>query len=80
MQVTVIVDDNTIYVNGFAESCDLSGMNDYIRVLQWYGTWGEIEFRPAEDGSRQANKRITDFKEFQKYIKAWEGEARKDVA
>ena len=79
MQVTVIVDDNTILVNGFAESCDLSGMPDYIHALQWYGAYGEIEFRAADDGSRQANKRVEDFEEFKKYIAAWETKAKEEI-
>lgn len=80
MLVTVIVDDNTIYVNGFAQICDLSGMPDFIKAMQWYGDYGEIEFREEKDGTRQPNKRVTDFGEFKKYIDAWEVEARKDAA
>jgi hypothetical protein len=78
MQVSVVVDDNMIYVNGFAERCDLSNMPDYIHALQWYGAWGEIEFRGDDDGNRLPNKRVSDFNEFKKYISAWEVEAQKE--
>ncbi len=79
MRVSVIVDDNCIYVNHFSERVDLSAMPDFIHAMQWYGTYGEIEFRQDEDGNRQPNKRLDDFDEFKKYVAAWEVEAQKEI-
>ena len=59
MRLTIIVDDNAVYVDGVCRMpLDLSQCNipTNVHALQWYETEGEIEF----DGKpKPANEDIT---------------------
>jgi hypothetical protein len=45
-------------------------VKDNIHAVQWYDTWGEIEFKP-KDGKYFPNERITHFGKFQSYADQW---------
>jgi len=46
MKLTIIVDDNAVYVDGSSRILDLSqcGIPANIHAVQWYETEGEVEF------------------------------------
>lgn len=83
MRATIIVDDRTVTIEGMAtETVDMAGIDESIHAVQWYSTWGEIEYRTdvcAHCGgvSRKPNERITDIAPFQPFIDRWEIEAKK---
>lgn len=81
MRVTIIADDSVVSVEGFAETVDLSALDEDIHAVQWYDTVGEIEYKQDYiKGTRKANERIEDFAPFQQFVDAWQVEAQKDVA
>ena len=50
MRVTIIVDDNIVYVDGVPRTVDCSQLaKDGIHAVQWYETFGEEEFRNEID-------------------------------
>jgi hypothetical protein len=72
MTVTIVPADKLVYVDGEAQTVDMSDMPDYIHALQWYGAYGEIEFKTDANGKRLPNLRFTDFGPFQFMVTRWE--------
>ena len=64
MRLTIIPIDGTVYVDGVSYSnLDLSFVPADVHALQWYDTYGELEFkRSFMDGqiNHPANQVITD--------------------
>ena len=61
MNLTIIVEDKAVYVDGFAQAgLDLSacGIPNEIHALQWKTSLGWIEFVDNADGSKPANEVI----------------------
>ena len=53
MRITIIPVDGAVYVDGYSYSnLDLSGCGipNEIHALQWYDTYGEVEFNSSFDG------------------------------
>lgn len=72
MRVTIVCSEGKVLVDGYmVESLDLSFMDPSIRVVQWYGSKGEVEFYPV-DGVYSTNQAITDFSPFQPAVDAWQ--------
>lgn len=66
MKLTIIVDDNTVYVDGLMKAyapnpLDLSlcGIPENVSALQWKDTQGWIEFKENPDGSKPPNEPLT---------------------
>jgi hypothetical protein len=80
MRVTIIAEDNRVNVEGQSETVDLSTLDDNIHVIQWYGTVGEVEYKyDYINSGKKPNELIEDFSPYQKFVDAWEVEARKDA-
>lgn len=83
MRVTIIVDDNTVHVDGVSRTVDCTPLlSDNIHAVQWNTDHGEIEFRntvDVEQGiiNRAPNEFIRDFTPYQSYVDAWETENAK---
>lgn len=68
MRLTIIPSDNAVYKDGVMKAwinpaLDLSscGIPSNVHALQWYGTYGDIEFDPAEpDSPKPPNAHITE--------------------
>lgn len=62
MKLTIIVDDNAVYVDGVSYILDLSqcGIPSDVHALQWKETAGWIEFLNNLDGTKPANEPITE--------------------
>ena len=64
MRLTIIPEDGAVYVDGVSYShLDLSFIPSDIHALQWYDTYGELEFkRSFIDGQivRPANEILTE--------------------
>lgn len=82
MKLTIIADDKAVGVDGvFFESLDLSQLEPSIHAVQWYGEYGEVEYKTVfADGviSKPANQIITDVTPYQFAVDAWN--AAKDAA
>jgi hypothetical protein len=79
MRVIIIAEENRVSIEGQSETVDLSTLDEDIYVVQWYGTFGEIEYFNAPGAKVKANKPIDDFSPFQKFVDAWTVEAKKLV-
>lgn len=83
MRVTIVVDDNTVLVDGKAQTVDCSPLvAEGKHAVQWHDTYGEIEFSTSFDHelaapTRPPNEIITDFSPYQSYVDAWEIENAK---
>jgi hypothetical protein len=72
MRVTIVADDNAVYVGGQALAVDLTGLDPEIHAVQWYDTWGDIEYRyDAPNNFKKPNERITDISPFQVFVDRW---------
>jgi len=75
MQITVINQDKTIGLEGEFYSGLNLGLSNDIHAIQWYGTWGEIEYtRTLVDGKpfKPENTTITDFTPYEYLISIWQ--------
>ena len=81
MRLTIVADDNAVYVGGKALTVDLSGLDPAIHAVQWYDTWGEIEYSyDGPDNSKKPNERFTDISSFQVFVDRWNVAAAKEAA
>lgn len=75
MRVVVINSEKRVGVNDeFYSGIDFE-LPQNIHAIQWYGTWGEIEFNQEIVGQRfikPANQTITDFTPYDYIVAAWE--------
>lgn len=83
MKITIIVDDGFVAVDGEGfNGIDLSELAaENIHAVQFYGTWGEVEFKPfmhlGEDGFAKLKKPQNDvfsaeyISVFQREIDRW---------
>lgn len=66
--ITFLVPDGTMCIDGqFAYDVDFTGIDPEVRVLQWHGTGGWLEFHPV-DGTHRLNEEITSLAPYQKFI------------
>src|ERR1700730_2559383 len=70
MRLTIIKNDNFVYVDGLACRVDCSDLPADFHALQWYDTAGEIEIT-NERGHHVENRAIVDVTPYQKYVDAW---------
>lgn len=78
MRLTIIVDENRVNVEGQSETVDCTAFPD-LHVVQWYGTYGEIEYFNPPGAVLKANTAIDDISPFQYLIDAWTVEAQKPL-
>ena len=70
MRLTIIKDDNAVYVDGVALTVDCSSLPAGFHALQWYDTGGEIEMANAE-GRIVQNVPVSDLRPYQSFVDAW---------
>jgi|SRR6516164_3123266 hypothetical protein len=78
-RVTLVVEDNTVIVDGFGLPIDLQELKPGgFLVVQWYADqgFGEIEFpsfflQQENRWDRKPNQFFNNFTIFQKYVDAW---------
>jgi hypothetical protein len=79
MRVTILADDNQVYVEGHALKVDLTGLEEDIHAVQWYGSVGEVEYKHDQiANTREPNERIDDFSPYQVFVDRWMVEAQKE--
>lgn len=78
MRLTIVPIDQLVIIDGVCVSgIDMSTIDDNIHAVQWYGSHGEVEFKPQKiDGSlhhfKPENKLIDDISKYQKVIEQWD--------
>jgi hypothetical protein len=81
MRLTIVADDGAVGVDGeFLDNLDLSALDPSIHAVQWYGEYGELEFKTVfQDGKpfHPENQYITDVSPYQFAVEVWR--AAKDV-
>jgi hypothetical protein len=75
VRITILKSDNMVYIDGQPKTVDCSDLPADFHALQWYGTFGVIEYEPdfSEDSGSQhkPNERTDGLTPYQKYIDAW---------
>ena len=77
MRVTIIVDDNMVLVDGLPQTVNCAALAaEGKHAVQWYGDYGEVEFKTGFDTergipTRPPNETITDFAPYQTYVDQW---------
>lgn len=72
MKISIIADDNAVYIDGVLAEVDLSWLCPNIHAVQWDGTSGEVEFRCYDEKSLKGNEVIESFEMFQRAVKLHE--------
>jgi len=84
MRLTIIADNNCVGVDGeYFASLDLSQLDPSIHAVQWYGEYGEVEYKTCFEGGvlvKPANLLITDITPYQFAVEAWSVEKTKVLA
>ena len=86
MRVTIVADDDMVLVDGKPQTVDCKPLvAEGKHAVQWYGAFGEVEFRSEIDAgkrevTRKANEKITDIAPYQSYVDAWNVENAKQEA
>jgi hypothetical protein len=75
MKLTIVADDKCVGIEGeYLAPLDLSQLDSAIHAVQWYGEYGEIEFKTVfKNGvlTKPKNQIITDVSPFQFAVDAW---------
>ena len=75
MKLTIVADDKRVGVDElFFEPVELPQLDPAIHALQWYGEYGEVEFKTVfANGAltKPQNQLITDITPFQFAVEAW---------
>lgn len=75
MRLTIIADDQRVGVDElFFEPISLPQLDPTIHALQWYGEYGEVEYKTRfENGAlvKPANRLITDVTPYRFAVDAW---------
>jgi hypothetical protein len=76
MRLTIVADDGAVGVEGeYFAGLDLSPLDPTVHAVQWYGEYGEVEFRAVlQDGKpfHPENQYITDVSPYQFAVDAWQ--------
>lgn len=75
MKLTIIPDDGRVSVDGYYfDGLDMSNLDNTIHAVQWYDTWGEVEFKTQLIGSQKVkpeNQLIDSVEPYQWAIDLW---------
>jgi hypothetical protein len=75
MRLTIVADDNAVGVDGeFFSGLDLAQLNSSIHAVQWYGEYGEVEYKTSFENDalvKPANVLISDVAPYQFAVDAW---------
>lgn len=75
MKLTIVAEDRVISIDGVSFSdLDISALNPSIHAVQWYGEYGEVEYKSKVENNqivKPQNQLIQDFSEFQWAVDAW---------
>lgn len=79
MRLVIIADDARVGIDAISyDGLNMSQLDPSIHAIQWYGEYGEIEFKSKfENGQivKPQNKIVTDVTQYQWAVTAW-NEAR----
>jgi hypothetical protein len=64
MRLTIIKDDSAVIIGNIYYEIDVSALPSGFHALQWYETWGEIEWKD-ENGKMTGNERIESLNDYQ---------------
>lgn len=75
MRLSIIIPDNVVVIDGRAEAVDLKNMPAGVRVVQWDGSVGHVEFYNSADTAYQPNIPLHSIDDYQWVIDAWNAAA-----
>ena len=77
MRFTYVRADKVVGIDGKFLNIDNSSFDQEVDAIQWYETWGEIEFVNRQE---RINEKFEDISYIQPLIEAWEYEDVKTSA
>jgi len=76
MRLTIISDDQLIGKDGVNYSeLDMTQLASNVHAVQWYDTWGEVEYKPAITNGQKTipqNAIIESISDYQWAVDAWQ--------
>lgn len=81
MRVTIINRDDSVTINGKTHSgLDFSKFPENIHAIQWYETYGEVEYVTGADGIKPANEKIDNLEPYNYLLDLWEIAEQEEIA
>jgi hypothetical protein len=71
MRLTIIKQDNAVYIDGVAREIDCSSLDASFHALQWDGTSGEVEVCNPVTKKLVRNDVIDSIAPYQSFVDAW---------
>lgn len=73
MQISVVKDDEMVYVDGKGLRVDVSDLPSFIHAIQWNTAdkAGHIEYKPDKDGVHHGNTPLAEFKQYEYLVDRW---------
>jgi hypothetical protein len=72
MKLTIVPEDGVVTLDGESyANLDLSFIEPTIHAVQWYGTFGEVEYKDPVTGKMTLNQEIFDISPYQQAIDLW---------
>lgn len=76
MRVTIVPEDGFVSVDGVGFPNLVFTIDPNIHAVQWYETYGEVEYKPVFDSStatitKAANQSITDVTVYRNVLDVW---------
>jgi hypothetical protein len=75
MQLTIIKQDNAVYIDGVMRQIDCSALDASFHALQWNGITGEIEVCDPVTKKMARNDVIDSIAPYQSFVDAWNAQA-----
>jgi len=75
MRLTIIRQDNAVYIDGVMRKIDCSALDAFFHALQWDGITGEIEVRNPVTKKMVRNDVIDSIAPYQSFVDAWNAQA-----
>lgn len=67
MRISIIREDNAVYVDGIVQIVDCSSLPQEIHAIQWFGDKGWIEYVHFD----KPNVNIDSFEQYSEYVEKW---------
>jgi len=75
MQLTIIKNDNAVYIDGVVREIDCSLLDASFHALQWNGASGEVEVCDPVTKKLVRNDVINSIAPYQSFVDAWNTQA-----
>ena len=72
MRMTVVYDDKVVVIDGVTKVLPTLDNSNNYHALQWYGNYGELEYKNNNEGLKPQNTTINNLNDFQYIIELFD--------